>query len=213
MSNSDNLSQRASTMLAYLDKNPTDRGKGRGPGHDVSNEPRVPKGNPSGGQWTSANGPSTPVEKTTFVRGTTVTIIHADGTTEIRNGGSRPWRLNNPGSIQAGDFANRHGAIGSDGFLAVFPDAATGEAAQEALLRGPSYSSLTVNEAVEKRTPKSDPSNDTERTKKLVRDFSGLPGDAVIGRLAPADKQRLYSAIRRSEGWGKTGSVTFTGRE
>lgn len=77
----------------------------------------------------------------------------------------------------------------------------------EAELNGPDYSALTIDGAIEKRTPKKDKRNDTERTKRLVRQFSGLPGDAVIGQLSPSEAKRLYGAIRRSEGWG-VGTVT-----
>src|SRR5437764_186651 len=114
MSNRNNLSQTADEIVTYLDKNPTDRGKNTGSGRAVSDEPRVPKGNSDGGQWTKA-GARPPIESTASVHGGTVTIIHADGKAEIRDGGTAEWRNNNPGNIEAGSWANRHGAIGDDG--------------------------------------------------------------------------------------------------
>ena len=53
MSDRRDLHKIAADLVDFINKNPTDRGKGRGPGHDVSNEPRVPKGNSDGGQWTT----------------------------------------------------------------------------------------------------------------------------------------------------------------
>lgn len=53
MSNRKNLSQRADEIVAFLDQNPADTGK-KG-GHDVSNQPRVPKGSgDKSGEWTRA---------------------------------------------------------------------------------------------------------------------------------------------------------------
>ncbi len=99
-----------------------------------------------------------------------------------------------------GSFARRHGAIGQmKGGLAIFPDEATGEAAGEALLNGPTYSSLTIDKAIEKRSSK-EAGNDPENIKQQVHQFSGLPGDAIIKDLTPEEKQRLYAAIRRTEG-------------
>jgi hypothetical protein len=50
MSNRNNLSQRAEEVATFVEKNPSDTGR---KGRDISNEPRVPKGNPGGGEWTT----------------------------------------------------------------------------------------------------------------------------------------------------------------
>jgi 3D (Asp-Asp-Asp) domain-containing protein len=47
------LHKIAADLVDFINMNPTDRGKDRWPGHDVPNEPRVPKGNSDGGQWTT----------------------------------------------------------------------------------------------------------------------------------------------------------------
>ena len=47
----------------------------------------------------------------------------------INVGGDRNWRNNNPGNLEDGDFARRHGSIGSDGRFAIFPDYKTGKEA------------------------------------------------------------------------------------
>jgi hypothetical protein len=40
--------------------------------------------------------------------------------------GPRNRRNNNPGNIEYGPFAKEHGAIGTDGRFAIFPDEETG---------------------------------------------------------------------------------------
>jgi hypothetical protein len=130
-----------------------------------------------------------------------VTIVFPDGSVEVREGGSRAWRNNNPSNIQAGKKAHEYGAIGGDGEMAIFPDEGTGQAALRKHLDEPFYAGLTIDAAIAKRTPSADPRNDTARTQELVRRFSGLAGDAVIGNLTPDAKERLYDAIRRAEGW------------
>jgi len=51
-----------------------------------------------------------------------VVYIADDGKRLTRYGGSRAWRNNNPGNIRHTEFARRHGAIGSAGGFALFPD-------------------------------------------------------------------------------------------
>lgn len=53
-----------------------------------------------------------------------------------RSGGAgvRNMRNNNPGNIESGSFANSHGATGTDGRFAIFPDKETGSRAMDALL-------------------------------------------------------------------------------
>jgi hypothetical protein len=68
--------------------------------------------------------------------------------------GSRSSRNNNPGNIEAGSFTAAHGATGSDGRFAIFPDYATGRAAQEALLfESAGYKNLTLPAAIGKWAP------------------------------------------------------------
>lgn len=170
-------------------------------GRDVSDEPRVPKGSgDTSGQWTTRGG--APIVRRSSksiasVRNGIVTIPREDGTVEMRQGGSRAWRNNNPGNIEAGDRADEAGAIGGDGRFAIFPDEATGQAALEANIDR--LSSMTIDNAVKTRSPSN--GNDTAHLQSMVRAISGLPGNAVIGKLNPEEKQRLYNAIPRTEGW------------
>lgn len=66
---------------------------------------------------------------------------------------SRCRRNNNPGDIEFGEFAVTHGATGSDGRFAIFPDADTGFAAMRLLFQAPSYVGLTVAQAIERWAP------------------------------------------------------------
>jgi hypothetical protein len=171
---------------------------------------RVPAGRRGGGQWTREGDGQRPdsTDKTHKIiehSRTMFTIRYPDGSSEVRNGGTRAWRNNNPGNIRSGSFANRHGAIGSAGGMAVFPDEATGEAAQRALLRGSTYRDLTVDQAIARRSPPNE--NDTAHTQLLVRQFSGLSGKERIRDLNKDQLNRLSIAIRRTEGW-KPGTIT-----
>ncbi len=60
--------------------------------------------------------------------------------------GSRSYRNNNPGNLEYGDFAKRHGAIGSDGRFAIFPDYETGRAATAALAKSSGYKGMSIAE-------------------------------------------------------------------
>lgn len=61
----------------------------------------------------------------------------------VTSGQTRGDRNNNPGNIEYGPWAIAHGAFGSDGRFAIFPNAATGEAAMAALLQE-RYRGLTL---------------------------------------------------------------------
>jgi hypothetical protein len=51
------------------------------------------------------------------------------GAQHLRSGGSRGWRNNNPGYVPCSDRAEYYGAIGCDGYYAIFPDEDTGRSA------------------------------------------------------------------------------------
>jgi hypothetical protein len=66
---------------------------------------------------------------------------------------------NNPGNIIAGDFANSHGAIGSNGAFAVFPDPTTGTNAMDALVSHYDAKGLNIADLIGKWSPGSAPGN------------------------------------------------------
>lgn len=65
---------------------------------------------------------------------------------------TRPTRNNNPGDLEYGIFATAHGATGTDGRFAIFPDVATGYAAMKALLQE-KYGGMTLQQALDIYAP------------------------------------------------------------
>lgn len=112
------------------------------------------------------------------------------------SGGSRGDRNNNPGNMKDGAFARSHGAIGNDGGFAVFPDWATGSAAQETLVRGSSYRGLTLDQFAQKYAEGSSAWRNT------VGGALGIGGRDIVNNQDP----RLIDAIRRAEGTGIHGA-------
>lgn len=95
---------------------------------------------------------------------------------------SRCRRNHNPGNIEAGRFANAHGATGADGRFAKFPDDETGFRAMAALLDGPLYLGLTIEQAISKWAPPNE--NDTGAYISNVCTWAGCaPGDRLADRL------------------------------
>jgi hypothetical protein len=180
-------------------------------------EPRDAQGRWTGGAGTGDGGPSNmdgakpdliadggtggPKPTVKAAHGT-VEITRPDGSIETRIGGTAAWRNNNPGNIRvdARNFAFDHGAIGKDdnGF-AIFPDEATGEAAFRAEMKETGYASKSIDQLIAGRSPPTE--NDTPHIQSMVRVFSGLPGDAIVGKLNDDQLSRLSAAIRRTEGW------------
>lgn len=178
-------------------------------------QPRDPRGTPTGGQWSrggmsftvSGNiterlaSPAT-VSRTapavTVHSQNSITIHHPDGTNETRTGGHRSLRNNNPGNLEYGSFAIRHGAIGSNGRFAVFPDMNTGYRASEALILSPQYRGLTVNQVIARRSPPQE--NNTNRLQREITTAAKVGGSQVINTLNQYELQRLTDALHRFEG-------------
>jgi hypothetical protein len=125
--------------------------------------------------------------------------------TQTGGGGSRGDRNNNPGNMKDGAFARSHGAIGNDGAFAVFPDWATGSAAQEALVKGSSYRGLTLDQFAQKYAEGS------PAWRSTVGGALGIGGGDIVNNQDP----RLIGAIRRAEGtgagWGAYHGAASTG--
>lgn len=120
-------------------------------------------------------------------------------------GGSRAWRNNNEGNIRYGRTARRYGAIGKDqnGF-AIFPTAAHGHRAKEALLfESDTYRNLSLMQAIEKYAPPSE--NNTAAYQQRV--LAAVGGNNIrMGSATPAQRQAIMQAMRQMEGW-KEGEV------
>jgi hypothetical protein len=132
-------------------------------------------------------------------KGTTAEYWYWDGSKDVRSGGTRTWRNNNPGAMEYGDFAKSHGAIGTDGRFAIFPDEATGTAALDALLRTQRYQRGTIDQAIGAWAPPHE--NNTAAYQAFVARRLGVPRTTPVSQLTPAQMIILRDAIRTYEGW------------
>jgi len=124
----------------------------------------------------------------------TIIYDHADGSKDVRQGGTRTWRLNNPGAIEYGQHARSHGAIGTDGRFAIFPHEATGIAALDALLSRQDYQAKSVDKTIEDYAPPNE--NNTAAYKAFVARRLGAPGTTPLSQLTPNQLSTLRDAIK-----------------
>jgi hypothetical protein len=127
-------------------------------------------------------------------------VIYPNG--EVRVGGDRAWRNNNPGNLVYGDRAKRFGAIGTDGFgrkdpFAVFPDQSSGDAAMRDVLRE-KYGDMTFAEALPKYAPPFE--NNVQQYLDSVARQSGLDVTTrTISSYSQEEFDRLVAAMRTHE--------------
>lgn len=124
-------------------------------------------------------------------------IAHQEGFYASGKTQNRPQRNHNPGNIEDGEFARNHGATGSDGRFAIFPDDQTGMAALTALLNSKAYAGLSVDDAIKKYAPptENDTATYTANVKKTLggsqtvtgyaRSIQGVPGASSFAGNAP----------------------------
>jgi hypothetical protein len=129
------------------------------------------------------------------------TVETTDGNTQRREG-VRNWRNNNPGNLEYGDFAKSIGAVGSDGRFAVFPTLEMGERAQESLIFGPRYSSLSLEQALYRYAPPGE--NDTEGYIKSITSTLGISRNTIMADISNRDA--LLEVMKKHEGF-KEGTV------
>lgn len=119
---------------------------------------------------------------------------------EVRVGGSKAWRNNNPGNLHNYEFAKNHGSIGDDkDNFAIFPNRATGLAALFALLKGEIYKNLNITEAITKYAPPSE--NDTQKYIDTVVKQTGLPATTKLVDMTDAQLASIVGVIEVKEGW------------
>ena len=126
-----------------------------------------------------------------------VKIPKADGTEEVRTGGTKSWRNNNPGNIRAGQWATSQGAIGESGGMAVFPDVATGNKARENLLFGggdKKYINASIASAMEMYAPRSE--NDTDKYIAEIVKAIGVPATTPLASLTPEQRQKMLDIMK-----------------
>ena len=146
----------------------------------------------------------TPGNKASTIGNKTVAITDKDGReVEKRVGGDRNWRNNNPGNIIYGDFAIRHGAIGSDGQFAIFPDEEMGRKAQDALLKSKNYQDKTIGQAIAQWD------SVEQAAYKQAMKSAGIDLDKKYADLDSKQQGQFLDAQKRIEG-GKAGEVIRT---
>jgi hypothetical protein len=120
-------------------------------------------------------------------------------------GGSRPWRNQNPGNLVPGVVSKRNGAIGKAGKFAVFPDYETGHTALLDSLRN-IHGEKDISALMKVYAPETE--NKTKKYIAFIRKKTGIKTDKKISEFSGAEFEKLWKAIEKMEGWGKEGTVT-----
>jgi uncharacterized protein YaaQ len=128
----------------------------------------------------------------------------------------RNLRNNNPGNIEYGDFAKKHGATGSDGRFAIFPTLQAGQDAQASLLMGyMAQGNNTISKIVSKWAPGSE--NNTgayiaDVSKKTGIDANSVLDTAQLGKVrqAMADHEGMVGARASASAGGSGGTNVET---
>lgn len=111
----------------------------------------------------------------------------------------RNLRNNNPGNIEYGPFAKAHGATGSDGRFAIFPDMATGQNAMASLLM--SYAkggNNTISSIISKWSPAKD--NGATNTSAYINDVAKRTGIDPNKPLTMGELAAVQQAMSNHEG-------------
>jgi hypothetical protein len=134
-------------------------------------------------------------------------VRRPDGSVVVLRG-SRNWRNNNPGNIEAGNYAISQGAIGSDGRFAVFPNYDLGRRAKEKLIfEGNGYKNLTLADAIARYAPPGE--NNTSWYQKIVLAAVG-GANKVMSAFTSTERDKIMTAMEKVEGF-KPGTVTQVG--
>jgi hypothetical protein len=149
-------------------------------------QPRVPKGSPQGGQWTSEDGSSASPDSMT-----------------------RPVAEDHPSSAPGPQYAALETGTQTDASHAPNgsgSDYQTGFDAMVANLQRPTYQALTVGEAIAAWAPRAG-GNDPVTYANNLHAWTGLPLDMPMNVLTDAQINAVANAIQRQEGW-VVGTIT-----
>ena len=114
-------------------------------------------------------------------------IARMEGFYASNSAPDRPQREDNPGDIEYGPFTIAHGATGTDGRFAIFPDADTGMECLRSLLASPAYANLTIQQAVNRYAPPNE--NDTVNYVDMVCKWTGFQPTNIVGASLDAPTQ------------------------
>ena len=121
---------------------------------------------------------------------------YTDETPRGKTDGSRSWRNKNPGNIEAGNFAEANGSIGSDGRFAIFPTEEAGENAMRKLIfEGKNYKDLPLKDAIARYAPSS------ENNVPAYIKATGVNPDTKMKDFTPEQQDTLIANMKRHEGW------------
>ena len=134
-----------------------------------------------------------------YGNGTDTIIVYGNGLEDVRHGGTRSWRNNNPGNLRNSSFSIRHGSLGEAGGFAVFSSEDVGWEALLALLRGATYQALTLEQAIETYAPPDE--NDTVRYLTFLAGKLDVPASMRLSELSSAKVEELAALIKQFEGW------------
>lgn len=131
--------------------------------------------------------------------------------------GSKAWRHNNPGNLVIGPHARQYGAIGSASYkvidengkekeytFAIFPNYEIGRIAMIALLKGPRFIKLKLNEFPRKYTGVEDGKPDTKEAiayRDFLKKTTKLDMNRTIESLSPDEFDILIRKMENYEGW------------
>lgn len=145
-----------------------------------------------------------------FSRSSPTTRATASTTTGKKK--TRAERNNNPGNIEyKGGFARAHGAIGSDGRFAIFPDLETGRKAQAALLSNYGKQGInTVSGIVSKWSPAKEKGNNTLAYIDYVSRSMGVGANEQLNMNDPVVLGQLSRYMGIHEGMPSGATITQT---
>ena len=130
-----------------------------------------------------------------------VKYIYPDGSIEIRQGGTLPWRNKNPGALE-----NSKNAIGKANRFAVFASEEEGMASIKVLLLSDSYRNLSLKDAVCKYAPPHE--NNTKKYQNDLKKLTGVDIERKICDLNDEEMERVVQVIKQLEGW-RVGKLTY----
>lgn len=155
-----------------------------------------------------------PLSKPIVTKGKTLIAVDAAGN-EVSRTGDKNWRNNNPGNLRAFDdkgieykfTTSQPGYIGTDpdGF-AIFSTQKQGYDAQAKLITGPTYSNLSLQDALKRYD-----SEEAAQYLKIVQKETGLPANMKIKDMTPAQQDALkFAMTNKAEGNMRSGKIAYT---
>jgi hypothetical protein len=122
-------------------------------------------------------------------------------------GGTRPWRNQNPGNLVPGNVSKRNGAIGIAGGFAIFPHYETGHRALLDSLRNV-HGTKNIPSLMEVYAPRKE--NPTDKYIAFIQKRTRVFNNKKIQDFSTQEFEKLWQAIEKMEGWGKDKEGTIT---